>query len=150
MKSSSPSILNLHGFQIVLNKEGYITSIDFPKEIPTSFTRADLVKLEKKLRSFPVSWETFTPFTRNVYEALQAIPMGETRTYGEIARQIQSPHAARAIGRACATNPLPLLIPCHRIVSTHSLTGFAFGLEWKTFLLKLENAQLPFSLPASA
>jgi methylated-DNA-[protein]-cysteine S-methyltransferase len=81
-----------------------------------------------------------TPFTRSVYEMVAAIPAGCSRTYGEIARQLGRPGAARAVGRAVATNPFPVIIPCHRVVgSDGSLTGFAGGVELKAAMLEMEG-----------
>ncbi len=80
-------------------------------------------------------------FTARVLAALQKIPRGATRTYGDIARQLDVPRAARAVGRACGANPLPLFIPCHRVVAAHgALGGFSAGLAWKKFLLAKERA----------
>lgn len=81
-----------------------------------------------------------TPFQRRVWSALQEIPPGETRTYGEIAREIGHPGAARAVGRANATNPICVIVPCHRVIGANgSLTGFAFGEAIKARLLALER-----------
>jgi AraC family transcriptional regulator of adaptative response/methylated-DNA-[protein]-cysteine methyltransferase len=80
-----------------------------------------------------------TAFQRQVWEALCAIPYGQTRTYGEIAKAIGKPQAARAVGRACGANPVSLVIPCHRAVgSTGSLTGYRWGVERKESLLAQE------------
>jgi methylated-DNA-[protein]-cysteine S-methyltransferase len=81
-------------------------------------------------------------FELRVWNALRAIPWGQTRTYGEIARAIGDPGAARAVGRANGCNPLPILVPCHRVVSSTGLGGFSAGLEWKQRLLALERVQL--------
>lgn len=81
-----------------------------------------------------------TEFQHRVWAALRAIPVGETRTYREIATAIGNPAAARAVGRANATNPLCLLVPCHRVIgSDGSLTGFAFGEAIKRWLLDHER-----------
>jgi len=81
-----------------------------------------------------------TAFQIRVWEALMKIPYGETRSYGEIARAVGKPGAARAVGRACATNPAPLVIPCHRVVgSTGSLTGYGLGVARKKELLRRER-----------
>ncbi len=81
-----------------------------------------------------------TAFQKRVLDELQRIPYGATRTYGEIAAAIGEPKAARAVGRACATNPIPLIIPCHRVVGGDgSITGYAFGVERKKQLLDLEQ-----------
>ena len=82
-----------------------------------------------------------TPFQKKVWEALLTIPYGETRSYGQIAAQIGSPKACRAVGHANHCNPIPIIIPCHRVVGTSGkLTGYAGGLEAKELLLKLERA----------
>jgi AraC family transcriptional regulator of adaptative response/methylated-DNA-[protein]-cysteine methyltransferase len=81
-----------------------------------------------------------TVFQRRVWEALRRIPRGETRTYGEIARQIGAPAAVRAVGSACGANPVALVVPCHRAVRTDGgLGGYAWGLTVKRRLLELEK-----------
>ena len=83
-----------------------------------------------------------TPFQREVWEALRAIPFGETRTYGELAAQLGQPNATRAVGAANGRNPVAILVPCHRVVgSAGKLTGFAGGLDAKAKLLALESAE---------
>jgi methylated-DNA-[protein]-cysteine S-methyltransferase len=82
-----------------------------------------------------------TPFQRAVWNALLTIPFGETRTYGELARQVGRPSAARAVGAANGRNPVAIVAPCHRVIgSSGRLTGFAGGLEAKATLLRLEGA----------
>ncbi|GAA1683145.1 methylated-DNA--protein-cysteine methyltransferase [Mycolicibacterium murale] len=82
-----------------------------------------------------------TPFQRRVWEALRSIPYGETRTYGEIALQIGSPTAFRAVGLANGHNPIAVIVPCHRVIGANgSLTGFGGGLERKRTLLELEKS----------
>ena len=83
-----------------------------------------------------------TPFQRDVWRALLDIPCGQTRTYGQIAAQIGRPRAARAVGQAVGANPLPIVIPCHRVVATSGLGGFGGGLEMKRRLLQMEKAPL--------
>ena len=86
---------------------------------------------------------TGTEFQLAVLDALQSIPYGETRSYLDIARQIDRPDAVRAVGAANGRNPLPIVIPCHRVIGADgSLTGFGGGLETKLFLLQLEGASL--------
>ncbi|RMD83231.1 MAG: methylated-DNA--[protein]-cysteine S-methyltransferase, partial [Candidatus Dadabacteria bacterium] len=80
-----------------------------------------------------------TPFQLAVWKAVQAIPYNETRTYGEIARAVGRPKAVRAVGAAQAANPLPILIPCHRVIGADgTLTGYGGGLEIKRWLLEHE------------
>ena len=81
-----------------------------------------------------------TEFQKKVWAALLTIPFGETRTYGQIAKQIKKPQAARAVGAANGKNPISIIAPCHRVIgSTGELTGFGGGLETKAFLLSLEG-----------
>ena len=83
-----------------------------------------------------------TPFQRRVWEALQRIPYGTTCSYGALAAAIGRPKACRAVGMANHRNPIPILIPCHRVVGADgSLTGYAGGLAVKSFLLQLERRQ---------
>lgn len=90
---------------------------------------------------FPVILDV-TAFQARVLEALQTIPFGETRSYADIAAQIGQPKAVRAVGGANATNPLPLVFPCHRVIGSNgSLTGFGGGLPLKRWLLDFERSQ---------
>ncbi|MCB1706397.1 MAG: methylated-DNA--[protein]-cysteine S-methyltransferase [Halioglobus sp.] len=82
-----------------------------------------------------------TPFQRSVWKALAAIPYGELRSYRDIATRIGNAAAVRAVGTANGRNPLPIVVPCHRVIGSNgALTGFAGGLESKQFLLALEGA----------
>ena len=84
-----------------------------------------------------------SPFQATVLAALRRIPYGETRSYGEVARDIGKPRAARAVGTANAKNPLPIVIPCHRVIGGDGrLTGFGGGLAAKRHLLELERLEL--------
>lgn len=85
-----------------------------------------------------------TAFQRRVWEELVAIPRGETRTYSEIARKLGQPTAARAVARACATNPVSVVVPCHRVVREDGgLGGYRWGLERKKALLEGERNAPP-------
>ena len=87
----------------------------------------------------PIRIESGTIFQRKVWEAMRRIELGSTSTYGRLARSIGSPGAARAVGGACGANPIPLLIPCHRVLAAGGkLGGFTGGLEWKRRLLARE------------
>tara|TARA_B100001057_G_scaffold463187_1_gene516896 strand:- start:15066 stop:15467 length:402 start_codon:yes stop_codon:yes gene_type:complete len=84
-----------------------------------------------------------TEFQRQVWQALQQIPYGETWSYGELAKHVGTPNAYRAVGAANGINPIPVIIPCHRVIGSNGkLTGFGGGLEAKAFLLNLESPQL--------
>jgi len=101
--------------------------------------------LQGKLSIFtiPIDWSILRPFQQAVLKATYAIPYGETRCYSEIAAEIDHPKAARAVGRAEATNPMPLVIPCHRVIGADGkLRGYGGGkgLPTKELLLKLEGA----------
>ncbi|MCB0412442.1 MAG: methylated-DNA--[protein]-cysteine S-methyltransferase [Bdellovibrionales bacterium] len=81
-----------------------------------------------------------TEFQQKVWKALQTIPFGETRSYGDLAKQIGKPSASRAVGAANGKNPIAIIIPCHRVIgSSGKLTGFAGGLNVKARLLNFEN-----------
>ncbi|WP_293031793.1 methylated-DNA--[protein]-cysteine S-methyltransferase [Natronococcus sp.] len=80
-------------------------------------------------------------FTGSVMRAIDRIPYGETRTYGELAADLDT--AAIAVGQACGRNPIPVIVPCHRVVGTNSLTGYGGGLELKRRLLEHEGASIP-------
>ncbi|MCP3917845.1 MAG: methylated-DNA--[protein]-cysteine S-methyltransferase [bacterium] len=85
-----------------------------------------------------------TAFQLSCWEELLRIPAGETRTYGELAERIGRAGSARAVGAANGANPVPVLVPCHRIVAQGGLGGFGGGLERKRQMLELEGALLPF------
>ena len=93
------------------------------------------------LREFDLDTRlTVTPFREAVLNELRRIPYGETRTYGEIAARIGRPKAVRAVGAANGSNPLPIVIPCHRVIGAGGqLTGFGGGLGTKRYLLGLEQ-----------
>ena len=82
-----------------------------------------------------------THFQKQVWEALLAIPFGETRSYAQIANQLGNPKATRAVGAANGQNPIPIIVPCHRVIGANGkLTGFGGGLEIKDQLLSLEGS----------
>ena len=94
---------------------------------------------ERKAFALPLA-PAGTEFQKKVWAALRDIPWGETRSYGDIARAIGKPTACRAVGMANGRNPLPIFIPCHRVIGTNgSITGYSGGLEKKRFLLRLEG-----------
>ncbi len=146
-------------FSVALNASGAVIATAFGAlpELRERFTadeivrdpaRADAVRreitgyFEKKRRKFTVElMPSGTPFQQSVWAALQRIPLGETRSYGQLAADLGKPDAARAIGRANATNPICLIIPCHRVIGGDgSLTGYAFGEDLKLQLLAHEVA----------
>lgn len=83
---------------------------------------------------------TGTNFQQSVWSALREIPYGQTRSYKQIAEIVGRPKAVRAVGKANGANPLPILVPCHRVIGANgSLTGFGGGLAAKSYLLELES-----------
>lgn len=128
-----------------------VTIVSLTDEPPTSSLEADhpyLVRVmdhirtgRDDLRDIPVSLP-LSGFTREVLEALRDIPQGEVRTYGEMASLLGRPLAARAVGNACARNPVPVIVPCHRVVpSTGGLGNYSggYGPPTKALLVEMER-----------
>jgi O-6-methylguanine DNA methyltransferase len=83
-----------------------------------------------------------TAFQQSIWRVLRRIPAGRTRSYGEIAKAIGKPNASRAVGGACGANPIPILVPCHRVLAANGkLGGFSGGLDWKRTLLAREGVR---------
>lgn len=94
--------------------------------------------------------ESLTDFQRDVYDRLLSIEYGHVVSYGQIARDVGKPDMARAVGQAVGANPLPIVVPCHRVVASDgSLTGFGGGLRAKAALLKLEGIDVDGTKPTS-
>lgn len=103
-----------------------------------------IVEGKKPANGLSIDWSGITPFRRAVLEECMRIPPGTTVSYGELAERVGHPRAARAVGRVMATNPWPLLVPCHRVVgSTGHLHGYGGGLPMKEQLLRAEGASIP-------
>ena len=130
-----------------------LSSIRFPNQpklIAGRLTSNNVIKLAKqeltayfasqlKEFSLPLDWHG-TAFQESVWRALTAIPFGEAVSYADIARAIGRPQSARPTGGAVGRNPLPIIVPCHRVIgSDHTLTGFTGGLDIKAALLELEG-----------
>ena len=97
----------------------------------------------RKTFDLPLDLRLLRPFQRQVLDATLAVPWGQATTYRTLAVQAGRPRAGRAVGRAQATNPIPLVIPCHRVIgSDGSLRGYGGGLEMKAALLRLEGVTL--------
>ena len=120
-------------------------SVEDPDAPPFAVVRAQLAEYfagERRDFDLPLAPKG-TSFQRAVWDALRAIPHGETISYGELARRIDSPKACRAVGLANGQNPLSIVIPCHRVVGANGkLTGYGGGLPNKAFLLDLERESL--------
>jgi len=113
---------------------------------PNAITNAAATQLQEyfagQRRMFDVPLNPAgTPFQREVWHALEFIPYGQTRTYAQVAESIGRPTAARAVGSANNANPIPIIIPCHRVVpASGGMGGYAFGEKMKRFLLALERS----------
>jgi O-6-methylguanine DNA methyltransferase len=90
--------------------------------------------------AIPLDVSGGTPFQKQVWRTIRGIPWGETWTYGTVAQRVGKPGAARAVGQAVGANPVPIIVPCHRVVGANGLGGFSGGLSWKKRLLGLEKA----------
>jgi methylated-DNA-[protein]-cysteine S-methyltransferase len=103
----------------------------------------EYIKGKRREFTFPIDWSSLKPFQSKAMKIVFAIPYGETRTYADVAIQMNHPNAYRAVGRANATNPMPIVIPCHRLIGRDGkLHGYGGGdgLKTKEWLLKMEGA----------
>jgi methylated-DNA-[protein]-cysteine S-methyltransferase len=95
---------------------------------------------ERTVFDIPIDWALVWPFAQRILKATAAIGFGETKTYGEVARLAGNPKSARAAGGALNSNPIPIIVPCHRVIgSSGKLVGYAGGIDRKIALLKLEG-----------
>jgi len=118
---------------------------DQERVVPYAKQVFEYLTAQRRDFTFAIDWSVLRPFQRTVLEAVFAVPYGETSTYAEIAARIGHPNAYRAVGRANATNPMPLVIPCHRLIGADGkLHGYGGGdgLLTKEWLLQLEGAVL--------
>jgi O-6-methylguanine DNA methyltransferase len=91
----------------------------------------------------PLDWSVMSAFQQKAMKLVYDIPFGQTRTYQQIAQALDNPLAIRAVGRANATNPMPIVVPCHRVIGSNGkLHGYGGGLEAKAYLLNLEGSWL--------
>ena len=119
--------------------------LPFEPELVSPYAAQLREYLEGKRRefTFPIHWGIFRPFQKEALQRVFKIPYGETRTYADIALEMKRPRAYRAVGRANATNPMPIVIPCHRLIGRDGkLHGYGGGegLKTKEWLLKMEGA----------
>ncbi len=137
----------------ICEDKGFVTHLGFGKKPPFAATERDsplMCRAHAQLKEYLGGGRTSfglplrpegTPFEQAVWQQLQAIPYGETITYGELARRVGRPRAARAAGAACGKNPIAIFIPCHRVLGQNGgLTGYAWGEERKAALLELEGS----------
>jgi methylated-DNA-[protein]-cysteine S-methyltransferase len=127
-----------------------IRKIEFANDTPSQSAHSPLMRetlrqlrayFSGELHRFDLPLDLVgTEFQQRVWRALQTIPYGETRSYSQIAAQIEAPRAVRAVGAANGRNPIPIVVPCHRVIgASGDLVGFGGGLDWKRLLLTLET-----------
>jgi methylated-DNA-[protein]-cysteine S-methyltransferase len=114
--------------------------LTFIDDLPAEWQPQIQEYLQRKRKKFDVKITlTGTNFQKAVWNEMLKIPYGKVCTYGDIAKAIGNPKAARAVGGACNANKYPIVIPCHRVVGANGIGGYAFGLEVKKELLRLEG-----------
>ena len=139
----------------IMEEDGCIVFIKFGKQPPANAINRETPVIAEAARQLAAYFDgrlktfdlplkmTGTPFRMKTWEALKTIPYGETRSYGDIARQIACPKAFRAVGMANHHNPISIVVPCHRVIGADgSLTGYGGGLPLKVRLLELEKRYL--------
>jgi len=147
---SAPIPTPLGRFLAVVDREGALVSLDFDertspaRELPPDERRARAV-IEALERYFAGELQEFrlalapegTPFQKRVWDELRTIPYGETLSYGDLARRLGDPNLVRAVGRANGANPIPIVVPCHRVIGADgTLIGYGGGLDRKRALLE--------------
>jgi O-6-methylguanine DNA methyltransferase len=130
---SRPAVYNI---QISLQGDLNLHEMEMLPEDLRAYFSGQPVNFQK----YPIDWQDMTPFGRRVLDLAQSIPWGETRNYGWLSAQLKLPGGARAVGGALGRNPVPIVIPCHRILRKDGrMGGFSAGIQWKRFLLDLEG-----------
>ena len=152
---SAASIATRHGTFVAQFNHTGLCQLDFPGTAappptgsPKRWLEATAAALESLLlgqapqKLPPMDLSTGTDFQQSVWRQLLKIPLGQTRSYGELAECLAKPGASRAVGSACGSNPIPVIVPCHRVLAAHRrLGGFSGGLDWKQRLLRIEQAE---------
>ncbi|MCD6050258.1 MAG: cysteine methyltransferase [Verrucomicrobia bacterium] len=162
MLSVHPISTPLGDFRVVYSTIG-LASVDFPGQahaIPPNLTAPSSVNLNQwhplsiaallamtsgqaPKRLPPLDLSRGSEFQQAVWRELLAIPLGHTRTYGELAARLGNPSGSRAVGAACGANPIPVIVPCHRVLAANGkLGGFSGGAGWKNRLLQIEGVLL--------
>jgi O-6-methylguanine DNA methyltransferase len=135
------AVLGKNHIRIAL-RDGVLRAVRLPQTVPATLNAGELHRICNELSAHKVNFDHAPDFARRVWTRVQRIPRGQVMTYGEIARDLGQPAAARAVGMACAKNPLLLAVPCHRVVAVNGLGGYRMGLAWKCRLLELERENL--------
>ena len=159
MTSAAP-IATRHGTFVAQFNDTGLCRLDFPGKAgtpkaappPTGLAKCWLAATAGALESLlfgqaprrlpPIDLSDGTDFQQSVWRQLLKIPPGQTRSYGEIAGRLAKPGASRAVGSACGANPIPVIVPCHRVLAAHRrIGGFSGGPGWKQRLLCIEQAE---------
>lgn len=131
------------GFVASLKRRGFEGISRDPQRLAPALAQlSEYLAGERRTFDLPIDWGSLSPYQGEVLRRVCAIPYGRVSTYGEIARGMGQPGASRAVGRANATNPMPLVIPCHRVLGADgALRGYGApgGVETKAWLLRLEG-----------
>ena len=152
---SAASIATRHGTFVAQFNHTGLCQLDFPGKAaspppgsPKCWLEATAAALESLLlgqapqKLPPMDLSIGTDFQQSVWRQLLRIPLGQTRSYGELAQCLAKPGASRAVGSACGSNPIPVIVPCHRVLAAYRrLGGFSGGLAWKQRLLRIEQAE---------
>jgi O-6-methylguanine DNA methyltransferase len=142
--TSGALIASLGCFLLIEWREGMVTRIYFSQDPPVDRSELALeiaayLEWGAPCPKAKLDMSACTDFQKQIYAMVQAIPRGKTMTYGQVAERAARPGAARAVGRAMATNPFAILVPCHRVVAKKGLGGYLWGTEMKEKLLRLER-----------
>ena len=159
MMTNSPiGILTPHGTFVATYSQTGLSRLEFPEKVAPPKKNPALIGLAKRWHATttnalktmllgqaptdlpPLDLSSGTEFQISVWRQLLQIPLGQVRSYGELARRLCKPGVSRAVGSACGANPIPVIIPCHRVLAAHGrIGGFSGGPGWKQRLLKIER-----------
>ena len=160
MTNSPIGILTPHGTFVATYSQTGLSRLKFPEKVAPPKKNPALIGLAKRWHASttnalktmllgqaptdlpPLDLSSGTEFQIRVWRQLLQIPLGQARSYIELAGRLGKPGASRAVGSACGANPIPVIVPCHRVLAAHGrIGGFSGGPEWKQRLLKIEGTQ---------
>ena len=160
MTNSSIGIPTPHGIFVATYSQTGLSRLEFPEKVAPPKKNPALIGLAKRWHATttnalktmllgqaptdlpPLDLSSGTEFQIRVWRQLLQIPLGQARSYIELAGRLGKPGASRAVGSACGANPIPVIVPCHRVLAAHGrIGGFSGGPGWKQRLLKIEGTQ---------
>ena len=160
MTNSPIGILTPHGTFVATYSQTGLSRLEFPEKVAPPKKNPALIGLAKRWHATttnalktmllgqaptdlpPLDLSSGTEFQIRVWRQLLQIPLGQARSYIELAGRLGKPGASRAVGSACGANPIPVIVPCHRVLAAHGrIGGFSGGPGWKQRLLKIEGTQ---------